>query len=756
MASLPPDPSQAQQPLPAPSSFPAAGGAVLPENDYELLGMFADQGLDVLQFLSGEPADDRKGAQDVRKGASLPGEGPQEIRLKDDELTNLAGELCDLLDEYDGVMETRNDIEGEILDNYALRPDPSRGDTQPGSARMVSELTMTTIDQVAARLSSNMLEVEPLASIQPVTKAEADEDEGTIQMAQSAENFLDSYLKRQCEADRFLPLAIFGTVAVGTSVLYPEWRIESRKRYGYGTDGKSTKNRERRGGVYVNIIPNRHVKVWPPTVRNWQEAELLGHESWLSISQWRERAAQWMKTKERPWGLTAEEIATIEAHAETATGDERGEKRQAAQGIETSQAQTLGKRVPLMQLYCRRQLGDDPEIGSYLVYLCRPARKILFLSENPFHCQRMPYFPLRYKLIGESAWGMGAGQEILYHQAADTTLWDVELDNIMAGAYSVILRNASSMRETLSDRPFPGMVIPVEDPNNDFIPRALGSEVPQLQAAKDDNRFRAQSATGQTPVSSGMGDPVQKSGASSGATVALIEQSGKKTGAIDRTIRTDFGDFLSFVLELVAQYAPNGVFYRFAAADDAETLKLLQFVPPRDAIDEIFHIKVQAPSAGTSREARRSGYLMAWQFLMQHMQMWLPQAMQYLQQSNPAEIPALQAKVLSFARFVAGKVLQDYDLPGVTDQIPDIPQPVPQDQVINSLQQQLQQLQAQLQQYQQPPLAPPQQALGAGQGQGQPGGAQGAPGAPQVAPAAVPPYEGQPPQPQAPPPGIFG
>lgn len=755
MASLPPvDPAQ------PPTAGVAPPGPPPPPPDpntnaFDILSQLQDGGVDIAQLLANEPEADLAGAQDIRPGAHLPGSGPQEIRLEEDEQAKLATEFCAILDEYEGVMQGHYDREEEIKDAYSLRPDPRHGDATPGSSRMVSELTMTVVDQQHARLVSNMLEVTPLATIKPVENSEADEDQAGIDMAESAERFLHAYLMREMGAARFLPLAIHDTVGVGTSVLVPEWRITERKRYHYTKDSNSPeKKAEKRGGVYVEIVPNRHVKVWPPTVRDWQEAELVGHDSWLSISQWRLRAVQWMKTSERSWGLTDEDMLSIEATAEFASGDEREAKQLANQGVQVDQATTLGKRVKLTTLFGYRILGDDHQPRRFLCYLARESRKILWIGDNPYHCQRFPYFPIRYKLIPGFAWGMGAGAEILYHQAADTTFACLEQDNLMSSAYGIVLRNASSMRDTLTDRPFPGQSVVVEDPEKDFIWRQLGGKIDQLQEAKDDNRYRAQTASGIPPVLSGTGDPIQKSGASSGGTVALIEQAGKKSGEIDRTIRTDFTDFLMFVLELVSQYAPNGVFYRFASKDDAETLKLMKFVPPRADLDEIFHVSVQAPSASTSREARRQGYLMAWQFLMQHMQMWVPMATQYLQATNPAEVQNLQAKVLTFSRFLASKIIQDYDLPGVGDQIPDIPPPQPADQTINSLMQQLEQMNQQVQQLtqaQQQPQPPP-QPQGAPQGMppGLPGAAPGA-----DAGLAGPPAQSQPPQPQQPPPGMF-
>lgn len=769
MASLPPvDPSQIQAPPapptgapPGPPPAPAPAAPPGPDtNVFDILSQLQDDGVDVAQLLSGEPDADLTAEQDVRPGAHLPGTGPQEIRLSADELAALASELCQILDEYDGVMEDHRDREEEIHDAYMQRPDPRHGDATPGSARMVSELTMTVVDQQTARLVSNMLEVQPLATITPVENSEAEEDQASIDMAESAERFLHAYLMREMRAPDFLPLAIHDTVAVGTSVLVPEWRIEERKRYHYTKSSITPETKaDKRGGIYAELVPNRHVKVWPPTVRDWQEAELVGHDSWLSVSQWRLRAVQWMKTKERPWGLTDDDLAAIEATAEYASGDERGSKQLENQGVQVDQAALLGKRVQLTQVFGYRSLGKgDRDPKRFLCYLCRPARKVLWIGENPYHCQKFPYFPIRYKMIPGFAWGIGAGMEVMFHQAADTTFVCLEHDSLMSSAYGIVLRNASSMRDTLTDRPFPGQSVVVEDPQNDFIWRQLGSEVPQLQTAKDDNRYRAQTASGIPPVLSGTGDPIQKSGASSGGTVALIEQAGKKSGEIDRRIRTDFTAFLGFCLELVAQYAPNGVYYRFASKDDAETMKLLKFVPPRADLDEVFHISVQAPSASTSREARRQGYLMAWQFLMQHMQMWSPLATQYLQATNPAAVQPLNAKILTFSRFLASKIIQDYDLPGVGDQIPDIPAPQPADQTINSLMQQLQQMNQQMQQLTQqaqaaqaPPQPPPQP--GAQPPPGPPAAGSGGGAAPGL---AGPPAQSQPPQPQAPPPGMFG
>lgn len=658
-----------------------------PEEQFQAISSLLDQGVD-LSVLDSPDTEDGP----TRPGALVPGDGSEEavLKLTEKEETDLALYLVELCDRYDGVMDGRRQIEQDIQNAYKMAPDPQASGRGPAPSEMVSELTMSLTDQASARITSNIMGVTPLIRVTPIDGADQ-ESLASIATAEATERFLQEYSMRVMDLLTKLPLAIHRTCKVGTCVLKAEWVKKKQVLWEVKDDPISGPKRLRRvrydGKVNVQLVPNRHVIVWPPTISNWQEeAEIVGQEEFYSPSRWHAFA--------RSLKLDKEIVALVDAQP-GGESDFLGEESLENSGISVTPMRDTMPMVKLTELWCDTVIPGRDETEKFQVILHRPTGKILWIDYNRYQNQKHPYFPIRYKLVDELAWGDGVGQEVRQHHACDSALRNLELDSLKAGAYWVILRRSGWVHETLTDRVMPGQIIPVDDVDADFKPVKLGGEVPELVAAKQDNSYRAREATGQSSVLSGMGDPVQKSGTGTGATIALIEQAGKKFGQVDSTIRNDLSAFYMFVLELIAQMAPEGVYYRCANEEDARILMSLRWTPPRGDMASLYHIWAQAPSAANSQEARKQALIMASQYLDQHMQTWLPMAQQILQQENPAALDRLTRSVLDFKRLLTERVIEDYDIAGIKDKIPDIPEPIPEDQVINQLMQQLQQVQQQ-------------------------------------------------------------
>lgn len=652
----------------------------------------------------------------TRPGALVPGDGSQEatLKLSAQEEAALASYLCEICDRYDGVMDGRREIEQDIQLAYKMASDPQQMGRGPAASEIVSELTMSLTDQASARITANIMGVEPIAKVTPID-GPGQEDLVSIETAEATQRFLQEYSLREMGLKVKLPLAIHRVCKVGTCVLKAEWQTKKKMVWKLREDIVSGRQSYIRtpqydGKVNVQLVPNRHVIIWPPTLSDWQEDyEIVGQEEFYSTSRWHALAAS--------LGLESDVVAAVDAQP-GGESDFLGEEILAESGVDAVPMRETMPMTKLTELWCDLVIPGRLEAEKFQVILHRDTRKILWADYNRYQNQKHPYFPLRYKLVDELAWGDGVGHEIRMHQAVDSALRNLELDSLKAGAYWVVLRRSGWVHETLTDRVIPGQVIPVDDVNADFKPVKLGGEVPELRSARQDNSFGAREASGQAPVLSGLGDPIQKSGTGTGATVALIEQAGKKFGQVDSTIRNDLSAFYQFVLELIAQMAPDGVYYRCANESDARILMSLRWTPPKGDIGSLYHIWAQAPSAANSQEARKQSLVMASQYLEQHLQMWLPMAQQILQQENPAALDRLLREVADFRRMLAYQVIEDYDIPGVKDRIPDLPEPTPEDQVINQLMQQLQQMQQQLQQLQgqmqpQQPLPPeqPQEAV---------------------------------------------
>jgi LmbE family N-acetylglucosaminyl deacetylase len=691
--------------------------------------------MDILRQLNAQ--DNSEPDMSTRPGVPIPGESDElEIKLTVEQEQQLVDELCDLVDDYELAMTDSRDIEGEIRDGYVQKFNASSGGTSPDSAAMASEMMMSMVDQAAARLTTNIMSAEPLMVVEVTRGAGIDGPEAE-QLEHDTQGFANSYAKSELDLEHLLPIAILRLAKVGTSIFYLNWEEERRVHYEFSKDSSKPRRIEKKvGNVKAKLLDNSQVIVWPPTIINWQRGyQFVGHEESLTPAEWRATAAK--------YGLKASEIDEIASSAPESAEHETDDLERHGISAEALRQHDAVKAVKVVELWCDMILPGRDQADKFQVIFHRDRRKLLWIGYNSLFSQRHPYFPLRYKWGDNSAWGTGIGHEVLNNYSADTALWCLELDNLYAGAYWAILRRAGSIYNTQSDNPRPGMVIPVDDVEKDFKPVRLGGAVEDVGATREENARRAATATGLSSVMLGQGDPTMKSGAGTGSTNALIEQGNKKLQSIDRNLRVDLSAIYMHMLELVAQFAQAGIYYRHVDEATANRLTRLLYQPPRGDVSSMFQFKAQAPNSNSTDEARKQGYMMVWGFAMNHAQIISTYVEKTLQANNPAALPQWYQLVVTYLNGIAKKVIEYSEMPGVSELVPDMPQMTPQDQTINQQQQQIQSLTAQVTQAQQQLSQLAQQGMNlAGQGG-------------QAPPAGPPPPQdpnAQPADPNAPPP----
>lgn len=690
----------------APGLFDQFVGGEL-DSGLALLSDLEAQGLDPMSLIL-DPAFDADQQQELgtRPEAPIPGETDSlRITLAKDAENLLALEQCDLLDEYERAMKNRNERDEEICDAYAQLPDEMRGGRGPESAQMVSEMTMSFVDQAHARIATGIMGITPLIRVDPV-EAAGFEGEEAAAAARSAEQFLQSYCLDGPPDMRFtMPMALLRTCKVGTSVFYVEWVDQKRTRRFYPPEAPPVPGQPRQpvgpevkvvreGQIKLHLLDNRDVKIWPPNVANWQDATFIAHEARHTPQSWRGIANRFGLATELREMIANNPSDNLEAH----------EQDQRRQGIETS---SLLDRKDLQPVVLTEIWGklilpgrDEPEAVQMILH--RPTRKLLYLGYNPHFSEKLPYFPLRYKWSDDSAWGTGVGHECIYSQAADTSMWNLELDNLMAGAYYLILRRPGSMYNTQTDDLRPGAQLVVDDVNEDFRSVKVGGEAPELTSSRLNNYSRARTGTGLSSVASGQGDPVMKSGAGTGSVLALIEQGDKKLRMVDSNIRTDLSVLYVFFLELVAQYAPDGIFYKWVGEKDAANLKLLKFTPPRGSdMAQLFRLKAQAPSIGASDESRKERVMLIGNLAQQHIGVIDGLVSEQLTASNPAALPKWKETIIRYLTEIHLQTVRLNELPRLPEMVPTMPAMTPEDEQINTLNQEKAELQSQLEQVQQ-------------------------------------------------------
>lgn len=611
---------------------------------------------------------------------SLIGAPDGRITLNEDRRLELVSCLLEILQAHDAAMTSRWDREDEIERAYAMIPDANRGGIVPDAARMVSSITQAFVDQAAARISRGIMEVKPLMKVDPIIDA-GFQGEMAVEMAKKAERFFESYVMDELDFNTMLPIATKRATKLGSAVFRAMW---TKTRCAYYENGK--REIEEKGYLDVQLPENHNIVCWPLNIYDAQCATIFGHRNHLTPGEFKNVAAQ--------LNVDADTVAQI---LNSDSPDRRAQETLKNQDIKPSQTGEYTAHITLTELWCNLALPGELEPSKYMVVLHEESRNILYLGYNRLKSQKHPYYPLHYQRVDGSFWGKGVGHEAMFAHAADSTFRNLEIDNLRATAAWVQIVKSGSMAESMADRISPGFRVVTDSPDEDIQFKELGGDLSNIYQAKNANYQDAIQVTGLASVLMGLGDPNMKSGASATATVSLIEQAGKKFGDVDATFRDGLEDLYIHLMETVAQFAPDGLYYKYLDPDSAGQLRMIRFVPPEGDITRMFHIRAQAPSAAMNRESYKERLLALYQLTTAHVNLYMGLAMGALQQQNPAEIPRLQYQVCKLLEDLYKQIIEAHQVPGVINDAPSIGQPMPADQVINQLMQQTQKMGQQLQ-----------------------------------------------------------
>jgi hypothetical protein len=668
-----------------------------PTDPFNALNSFQDQGGDVSGFLGDLNQAGQLPDEGTRPGALVAGQSPELLISLDEDASNLlAHDLCMACDEYDMAHKDKWATEEEIRDAYAMKPDVSQSGNFPGAAQMCSEMVLTMCDQTFARIYGAIEGAKPLIRVDPIAGSYYGPEESK-EFAAKTESFINPYTFEEMDFRHILPAAVQRACKVGTAVFRIAWCEEEETVWEFPVAGGPAQEVViSRGRVDAQLVDNRLVKLWPPYITNWQRGySFIGHERVMLPSEWKAEIARLKVPEELAKRIEAGSSADALAKEVAKEGERRGIRSDQLNDEKLLKPQTL------TELWCDMVLPGDSKATKFQVILHRETKSILWIGKNAHHSRKHPYFPLRYKTSDNHGWGSGVGDEILQMWAADTAMFNLMLDSLYAGGYFAILRRAGSIYNTQSDSPRPGMQIAVDDVEKDFKPIKLGGEVPELESARADNYQRARTASGISSVAAGSGDPVMKSGAGTGSTQALIDQAGIKMGMVDSNMRLDLSEAYLHILETIQQYGQEGILTKWATSEDAAVLQELLYQPPRGQISKLFRVRVEAPSANNTNDARQKTSMMIWTFAQQHVQTVDAIVQGLLQQQNPAAIPRWMESCAQYLTAIAQKVADTADLPGIAEMVPQIPPEMPPDQIINQLQQSNGTLQQQLGQAQQ-------------------------------------------------------
>lgn len=340
------------------------------EGQYDALSGLLGQGLDPASLQPQQQFDEGG----LRDGAQPPGYG-KPLNLSEGQLSDIGREYTEICDNYDSVMADRWKVEEAIRAAYAQRTDPIQTGIRPGDANYCSEVTMTLVDQATARIVTNIISVEPLARCIPIAGGET--GDLAIATAQAAEHFLQNYGQRVVKFPQLLARAVHRACKVGTAVLYGKWVVEQRKTFSYAAHSSAAIGKKTEvGRLRFDMPPNRLVKIWPPTLSDWQDDyQLVGHDTYLTRGQFRRMAADLKLPKE-----LAERIENTAGQERDAGSDQSLAEQDIERRVMSHKSDEL---IRITELWCHDVLPGMTSVDKYQLFLCRPPAALLLDRLQP-------------------------------------------------------------------------------------------------------------------------------------------------------------------------------------------------------------------------------------------------------------------------------------------------------------------------------------------------------------------------------------
>ncbi len=620
-----------------------------------------------------------------------PDTGAQmKLELSIEQQDEIAEYIARILTDHDDAMVKRWKRLDRIGDSYSMMHDTETSGVQPHAARATSEYTKNFCDQASARISGGLVGADPIFAARPIGEGDTDDEAKLRQeMAEGTRTFLENYSFQEMNLKQWLPEKTDLSAKYGVGVTRDMWKIRRRKIRSYDDSGELVEEVVEEAKIECPFIHYRDFILWPPWIGDWQrDYEMVGHRARVTEWKFREMA--------RDWGVPDDEIDEIVTGAK-GTDEEQAERSKRHDVELGGLGEELGDLIKVTEVWIHGAPKDLPA-DKYQFILQEDVKKLLYWNFNPINSQKHPYWGFIYKKKDGFAMGEGVGDEVYPFQRADSALYNLELDNAKVIGNNLIVISDEANLETFQEDLYPGRrIVASGDPTKAIVSVPLGAPIDLIHVMQDRTYRRAVGSTGMSALLQGMGDPVMKSGQDVGTSLALIEEGAKKFGRVDESIKQQFADEVLFWLELIQQYAPEGIFYRKLGAEDANMVKMIKFVPPRERIEDFLKIDIVAPSAATNKAVQRQQLMLMYQLsndLLQEVERLGTEI--YASEGMLALVIDLKRQILNFRLRLYRLLIEVHDVSRLNSDVPALRAPEPPDVQISILLQEIQRLQMEL------------------------------------------------------------
>ena len=518
----------------------------------------------------------------------------------------------------------------------------------PGAANLNIPLVGIAVDSITARVVNTIFAPRPFWTVMPLRK-EVD------QFAKPIEGYLDWSQKNEMDLYRKVRANSLETIKFGWGWYKLAWENYTVARYMPGQNGEGMTLREeviRRPNIYHVLVMDM---ITQAGVEDEEQAEWIAHRFRLTDNQVRQRV------RDNHYG--ADLLDSILGQKEDASRQHeilqssRSEVPVPKEKMNTFYELWLdwpygpGKSKPLIPMTITWHIPTKQAVRAvFNAYGFRPFKKTKFIEREG----RLE--------------GFGIAKRLWQFQEEISSIHNQRIDNATVANTKFFLAKKNSVRP--GTQIWPGRVLPVNNPKEDFLPISMGEILPSMRDLELSALAYSERASGVSDPQLGREAQTLGSRATATGTLALIQEGNRR---FDLNIR-DIRDVLSYIgqrtLELNQMFRPRGAAFFVQGADGRYTEEALN-LPPEFSISKLA-VELTASTATINREIEKQSLIALMGITGQYYERLTQAAMVVANPQVPGEIKELIVRESMGAKLLMDRIVQAFDIKSVDVVVPGL------------------------------------------------------------------------------------
>jgi hypothetical protein len=566
-----------------------------------------------------------------------------------------ADEEKKLIDTIDGELSEALDIHAEREDRLAEWDRAYDGDPKekkknfpwPGAANIEVPIIGISVDAIVARVINTIFAVTPFWSVRPLSRL-------IDPYAKPLEDFMDWSQKNEMQLYRQLRPWAIQLVKHGWAWLKKGWVVEMRPSFVTLPSGQTIRKDEVVKRPMVYWVHNRDVIV-QAGFEDETQAEWTAHRFRLSDNQ-----------------LLLRKFENVYQNVDTAIKikDDAWKHHEDMANFAGEQMPSKEKVNTFYEMHMQYAWRDNPPVPMLVVYH-KPTRSIMrkVFAPYPFKCLQKTKFIDREGRLE----GFGIAKRLWHLQEEISTLHRQQVDNATIANTRFFVGKKNAVRN--GTQIWPGRLLTVKDPNNDFKAFQLG-DIYQSQGVLEMRAIGySEKASGISDYQVGRESSVAGSRATATGTLAVIQEGNRRFDLNIRDARDILSEVGRDVLLMNQMFRPRGAAYFVQGQDGKWTEEMLD-LPPDFTVSKLA-VELGASTATINKEVEKQGLMALMGVTQQYYAQLKDIAMIMMSQEVPAEGKELAMRVAKALEYQMKNIARSFDVKAIDTIVPGV---MPDDQ----------------------------------------------------------------------------